>query len=93
MKVLSVRRGFTTNSSASSEWLPPQPGATPSETSSATHPESVPVLPIPAPPKSPWLDGARLGGLIGMIALVFSIDRIFRSRRKKNLSDRGGDDA
>jgi hypothetical protein len=97
MKILRIRRGFTTNSSASSEWIP---GQTPSPISKPTN--DIPmgttrvVKPMSASDMqggSHWTDSARLGGLVGVVALAFIAERVTRLiRKKKNKSPEVGDE-
>ena len=63
MKILRVRRGFTTNSSSYTEWLPPPSGGSgqsttpPAATASGTAPAQPPTAPPPVAAHAP-LHGA-----------------------------------
>lgn len=94
MKILRVRRGFTTNSSASSEWLPPEDEAAVSEGGVPG-----PVLPVPInigftpyskvllplQPATPWANLSKGGGLVALVACVFIADRVWRRVRSRRL--------
>jgi hypothetical protein len=98
MKILRVRRGFTTNSSASSEWIPPPgaaPGAAPGATSGSPTlpsgaanftPQAKVVLPMSSGQTSPatsWSDSMKVGGLVGIVALAFVIEKVIRKFRAR----------
>jgi hypothetical protein len=80
MKILRVRRGFTTNSSASSEWIPSQP-LTPGGVSLRTQ-------------LSRTDDAYKVGGLIALVATAFALQRAARLvwRRIKPEPEDEGDD-
>lgn len=93
MKILRVRRGFTTNSSASSEWLPP----TSTSTASSSNPSTVVTTTTSVnntPRSTPWdatgqeqaareANLLRLGGLIAFVAVAFVVERAMRLFIKK----------
>lgn len=89
MRILRVRRGFTTNSSASSEWLPPD-GETP-ETNPPLGPESGPARPFTPTTKIAYpmqhqallSNLTRGGGLVAVVACAFVADRLWRAFRKR----------
>lgn len=104
MKILKIRRGFTTNSSASSEWIP-SPNGSPSGTPSNTLPNSAPgttftpvtkiVLPMNAQPggSSTISNLTKGGGLIALVAVIFLADRTVRTLLRRRKAKRGDDDA
>lgn len=62
MKILRVRRGFTTNSSASSEWIPSQPSTPGGESLRTTLSRSD--------------EAYKVGGLIAVVALAFIVQKL-----------------
>ena len=98
MKILRIRRGFTTNSSASSEWVPPQwtpgskvppaPGSAPSVSGaspSGTPPTSVtPVAtePMPAPVQPVSNLPTNAWAVGGVLGLVALVVAIERTMRR-----------
>jgi hypothetical protein len=93
MKILRVRRGFTTNSSASSEWIPgqstPPPGIEGGGPSGASQPSSSTTAGSGGtrPSVGSSADTAKVGGLIALVALAFTVQRVARSvwKRKKGV--------
>lgn len=54
MKILRVRRGFTTNSSSYTEWLPPPNGSTPAAAPPGPNgPAQAQTGPVPVTPPTP----------------------------------------
>jgi hypothetical protein len=78
MKILRVRRGFTTNSSASSEWIP-QKGDEGLAGSATTSPSETP----PGGHRDTTADGLRLGGLVAVVAMAFASRRLLRRFTKR----------
>ncbi len=78
MRVRKIRRGFTTNSSASSEWVPP-PGATESAT---TRPPEIPTT---------TTMGFKVGVLSGVVVLALLVERFFDYKRRKSLAKKTED--
>lgn len=79
MKILRVRRGFTTNSSSASEWVPPPPPA-----SMPPIGQTVSGIPVQEPAPPPTASNAqKVGGLAALVALAFAAERIYRKFRRK----------
>ncbi len=100
MRILRVRRGFTTNSSASSEWIPPEANPPRPSLNESLHVTKV-VLPVgatPPPQAVNWGDAAKVGGLISIVAAFFVAERAARSivRRvrgnKENVTEESADE-
>ena len=95
MRILRIRRGFTTNSSASSEWLPGAPTPDPSQGlagNGGTGPTiSTTSGSYPRPQSNASGDAVKVGGLIAIVALVFTAHRvgraIFKGKASSNLTN------
>ena len=96
MKILRVRRGFTTNSSASSEWIPAQPGKVGIEGApSATTPLNALTSSTPSstqPSANSGADAAKMGGLIALVAIAFTVQKVVRSLLHRKKETESSDD-
>ena len=97
MRILRVRRGFTTNSSAANEFLP-DAGTLPADAgAAATTPISAPVLASvhvtgEAPASGAPSSGAALGAAALLVTgafLVIPAVRLLRKRREKKAEEEG----
>ncbi len=70
MRFRKVLRGFTTNSSASSEWIPPPNGA---------EGQTAPPPPIPTTASM----GFKVGAVTGFVVLALIVERFFDYKRKQ----------
>ena len=89
MRILRIRRGFTTNSSASSEWLPGAPTPDPGQglAGSGTGPTvSTTSGSYPRTQANASGDAIKVGGLIAIVALVFTAHRLGRAIFKGKFS-------
>lgn len=81
MKILRIRRGYTTNSSAYTEWLPPPPGSTQGQQPAAAPPGTTAAPPAAAnlqgitvaPPAQPVAAAPAQGPLGGNLMMVTGI--------------------
>ena len=86
MKILRIRRGFTTNFSASTEWIPPPPGSTvPGSTLQGSTGQS----PTPGTPANNQLanNGLIVGGLLAAVVSAVVIERFVRNIRRTRRDD------
>lgn len=101
MKILRVRRGFTTNSSSYTEWLPPPSGQ--GQGNSATPPPAggspVPAVQggsgaAPAQQSGSHLAGNTVTvlGILAALAAVFFGERLMRRLRRKREQSETDDD-
>jgi hypothetical protein len=96
MKILRIRRGFTTNSSASTEWVPPPNAAGPNPLSgqaSQTTPSSQGAGHA-AGNGQLATNGLTIGGIVLAIVSIFLAERVIRlvvRKRKRSATDEQGD--
>lgn len=97
MKILRVRRGFTTNSSGSAEWIPPDseqiepPGSSGTNDGAATQQTAPGGLTVTngapsrqtAPNSKYASNGAIIGGIFGLLISLFFLEKWFRKLWKK----------
>jgi hypothetical protein len=92
MKILRVRRGYTTNSSSTNEWFPnasstsaPSPGSSPPPVGKTITIMPTTVVPAKTAPtaRDTSSNYLKVGGLIGIVALIFLIERLVRFFLKK----------
>lgn len=92
MKILRIRRGFTTNSSASTEWVPPPNTAGPNPISSQTTPGSQGAGNA-ATNSQLASNGLTIGGIALAIVSIFLAERLIRHivrKRKRSAADKQG---
>ena len=89
MRIVRVRRGFTTNSSAYTEWLPPPPAGGAAQGTTTAQP--APQAPAPASPAAG--NTVAVAGIVGALVAVFVAERVYRRlRRDRRAPPREDDD-
>jgi hypothetical protein len=99
MEILRVRRGYTTNSSSYTEWLPPplekegnssgpkgnkSPVSPSNTTDAATQSPGTPVSTAPVSVSNPaYTNALAVGGFVAIVVGVYLAEKIFRKKRNK----------